>query len=183
MLPGFQVKVPRRASEVLRSDNDAGDDDDRPVRRSGRSKGRGSVRAADDDESDGDRPVKRSRRSKGKDPVRAADVARPPAAGLSAAGPSATGPSAAGPSAAGSSAASRCVCLRYLKSIHLESTYPTPEGVVAAGYHCDSVAFRKCSYCAAGHHACDEVGLSFACLGSANASGRSRKGFWILWAI
>jgi hypothetical protein len=178
LLPGFQVKVPRRASEVLRSDNDVGDDDDRPVRRSGRSKGRGSVRAADDDESDGDRPVKRSRRSKGKDPVRAADVARPPAAGLSAAGPSAAGPSAAGPSAA-----SRRICLRCSKRIHLESTYPTPEGVVAAGYHCDSVAFRKCSYCAAGHHACDEVGLSFACLGSANASGRSRKGFWILWAI
>ena len=182
MLPGFQVKVPHRVSEVLRSDDDC------PVRRSGRSKGKGPVRAADDDESDGDRPVKRSRRSKGKDPVRAADAARPPAAGLSAAGPSATGPSAAspsaaGPSAAGPSAASRRVCLRCSKRIHLESTYPTPEGVVAAGYHCDSVAFRKCSYCAAGHHACDEVGLSFACLGSANASGRSRKGFWILWAI
>ena len=178
MLPGFQVKVPRRVSEVLRSDDDEGDDNDRPVRRSGRSKGKGSVRAADDDESDGDRPVKRSRRSKGKDPVRAADAARPPAAGLSAAGPSAAGPSAAGPSAA-----SRRVCLRCSKRIHLESTYPTPEGVVAAGYHCDSVAFRKCSYCAAGHHACDEVGLSSVCLGSANASSRSRKGFWILWAI
>jgi hypothetical protein len=47
------------------------------------------MRAADDDEGDDDHPVKRSRRSKGKDPVRAADAARPPAAGLSAAGPSA----------------------------------------------------------------------------------------------
>ena len=36
---------------------------------------------------------------------------------------------------------------------------------------------------APGHHACDEVSLSSACLGSANASGRSRRGFWILWAI
>ena len=182
MLPGFQVKVPRRVSEVLRSDDDEGDDDDRPVRRSGRSKGKGPVRAADD-ESDDDRPVKRLRRSKGKGPVRAADAARPPAASLSAAGPSAAGLSAAGPSAVGPSAASRRVCLRCSKRIHLESTYPTPEGVVAAGYHCGSVAFRKCSYCAAGHHTCDEVGLSFTCLGSANASGRSRKGFWILWAI
>ena len=162
MLLGFQVKVPCRVSEVLRSDDDEGDNDDRPV--------------------------KRSRRSKGKGPVRAADATRPPAASLSAAGPSATGPSAAGPSAAGPSAAgpftaSRRVCLRCSKRIHLKSTYPTPEGVVAAGYHCDSVAFRKCSYCAAGHHACDEVGLSSVCLGSANASSRSRKGFWILWAI
>ena len=172
MLPGFQVKVPRRVSEVLRSDDDEGDDD-RPVRRSGRSKGKGPVRAADDDESDDDRPVKRSRCSKGKGPVRAADAARPPAAGLSAAGPSAAGLFAAGPSAAGPSATSRRMCLRCSKRIHLKSTYPTPEEVVAAGYHCDSVAFQKCFYCAAGHHACDEVGLSSACLGSANASGRS----------
>ena len=150
MLLGFQVKVPHRTSEVLCSDDDEGDDD-RPVRRSGRSKGKGPMRAADDDESDDDRPVKRSRRSKGKGPVRVADAACLPAAGLSAAGPSAAGlsaagPSAAGPSAAGPSAASHRVCLRCSKRIHLESTYPTPEGVVAAGYHCDSVAFRKCSW-------------------------------------
>ena len=105
------------------------------MRRSRRSKGKGPMRAADDDEGNDDRPVKRSRRSKGKGPMRAVDAARPPAAGLSAAGPS---------------AASRCVCLRCSKRIHLESTYPTPERVVPAGHHCDSVTFRKCSYYATG---------------------------------
>jgi hypothetical protein len=123
LLLGFQAKVPRRAPEVLCSNDNK------------------------DDKGDDAHPVKRSRYSKGKDPVHAAD--RPPAAGLST---------------AGLSAASRCVCLRCSKRIRLKSTYPTPEGVMSVGHLCDSVVFQKYSYYATGHHSCDEVSLSSACL-------------------
>ena len=52
------------------------------------------------------------------------------------------------------------VCLRCSKRLHLAGE-STPRGkTVPTGFRCDLSRFHKYSYCAHGHHDCEEVGWS-----------------------
>ena len=50
------------------------------------------------------------------------------------------------------------VCLRYSKKLHLAGESTSRGKTVPTGFRCDLSRFHKCSYCAHGHHDCEEVG-------------------------
>ena len=52
------------------------------------------------------------------------------------------------------------VCLRCSKRLHLAGESTSRGKTVPTGFRCDLSRFHKCSYCAHGHHDCEEVGLS-----------------------
>lgn len=52
------------------------------------------------------------------------------------------------------------VCLRCSKRLHLAGESTSRGKTVPTGFRCDLSRFRKCSYCAHGHHDCEEVGWS-----------------------
>jgi hypothetical protein len=50
------------------------------------------------------------------------------------------------------------VCLRCSKRLHLAGESTSRGKTVPTGFRCDLSRFHKCSYCAHGHHDCEEVG-------------------------
>ena len=52
------------------------------------------------------------------------------------------------------------VCLRCSKRLHLAGESTSRGKTVPTGFRCDLSRFHKCSYCAQGHHDCEEVGWS-----------------------
>ena len=52
------------------------------------------------------------------------------------------------------------VCLRCSKRLNLAGESTSRGKTVPTGFHCDLSRFHKCSYCAHGHHDCEEVGWS-----------------------
>lgn len=140
LLPGYKAMSVKRAVAALSHDGDESEGG-RPAKR---VRGKKPVRESIDDGPVGggaDSDARPTKRTKGKAPVLVADPASER-------------------SALGGDAASRGICLRCSKRVHLEAAYPSPNGVVPVGYLCDWAALRKCSYCAAGHHGCEAVGLS-----------------------
>jgi hypothetical protein len=52
------------------------------------------------------------------------------------------------------------VCLRCSKRLHLAGESTSRGKTVPTGFRCDLSRYHKCSYCAHGHHDCEEVGWS-----------------------
>jgi hypothetical protein len=52
------------------------------------------------------------------------------------------------------------VCLRCSKRLHLAGESTSRGKTVPTGFRCDLSRYHKCSYCAHGHHDCEDVGLS-----------------------
>ena len=52
------------------------------------------------------------------------------------------------------------VYLRCSKRLHLAGESTSRSKTVPTGFGCDLSRFHKCSYCAYGHHDCEEVGWS-----------------------
>jgi hypothetical protein len=50
------------------------------------------------------------------------------------------------------------VCLRCSKRLHLAGESTSRGKTVPTGFRCDLSRYHKCSYCAHGHHDCEEVG-------------------------
>ena len=50
------------------------------------------------------------------------------------------------------------VCLRCSKRLHIAGESTSRGKTVPTGFCCDLSRFHKCSYCAHGHHDCEEVG-------------------------